>query len=331
MKIFHGPVNISGMAGILAREQKKAGADAVSYSVPNKYNYYTDRAFPTSDQPWDYLKFILGPALKFDVYQFYFGNSLTGQNLTEVRLLKALRKKVFFYFCGCDIRDSKSVIQTYQYSACKACWPMSCSANRKKATKIAESYANGVFVSTPDLLEFVDNSILLPQPIDIEILKKYIKIPSVKSNTIKIVHAPSNSQLKGSAFIEKAIENLIAKGYPIEFILIENKPHEEVLKICSQADIIIDQLLIGSYGQYSVEGMALGKPVVCYIRDDLKDLYPEKIPIVNANIADVEDVIKSLIDNDSLRESKGKESFDYVCNVHDVRVIAEKALSLYQS
>jgi len=37
------------------------------------------------------------------------------------------------------------------------------------------------------------------------------------------------------------------------------------------ADLLVDQLLTGWYGAVAVEMMALGKPVVCYLReDDLK-------------------------------------------------------------
>lgn len=316
------------MAGILAREQRKVGVEAASYALPNNFNYFADHTFPSKQPLWPYLKFLFGPALKFDVYQFYFGNSLTGLSLTDIAFLKALRKKIFFYFCGCDIRDSKSVIKTYKYSACKVCWPMQCSANRVKAKKLAEEYANGIFVSTPDLLEFVKNAIFIPQPIDLGFLKKH-NTSSNNGNKIKIVHAPSNSKIKGSIFIEKAIHNLKLKGYPIDFIIVDNRPHEEVMKVCSQADIIIDQLLIGSYGQYSVEGMALGKPVICYIREDLKSLYPEKIPIINANIENIEDIIKQTINDDTLRHTTGKEGYEYVSKVHDARVVAQKLLAIY--
>jgi len=87
--------------------------------------------------------------------------------LTVAVINLTLGRRVFFHFCGCDIRDSKHVIATYDYSACKTCWPQLCSPNRPRALDIARRFADGVFVSTPDLLEFMPGSTLLPQPIEL--------------------------------------------------------------------------------------------------------------------------------------------------------------------
>ena len=45
-------------------------------------------------------------------------------------------------------------------------------------------------------------------------------------------------------------------------------PHAEAMKLYSQADLVIDQVLAGWYGGFAVELMAMGKPVACYIRDE---------------------------------------------------------------
>jgi hypothetical protein len=319
------------MAGTLARNQRLLGIDATAYCSPNNYNYSSDYEFPKGIS--SYMSFLAKKGLMFDVYQFYFGNSLTKSKLADIKLLKLLRKKVFFYFCGCDIRDSKKVIKTYQYSACKKCWPMSCSANRITAIYMAENYANGVFVSTPDLLEFVKDSILLPQPIEIDMFEKFRNLSNTNKqdpNVIRIAHAPSNYQLKGSIYIEEAINALKKEGYPIEFILLRDHTYDEVMTICANSDIIIDQLLIGAYGQYAVEGMALGKPVICYIRDDLEDKYPQKLPLINANIENVKEKLRILIEDAALRESVGSSCLEYVSEVHDARLIAKKAFEYYQ-
>ena len=63
--------------------------------------------------------------------------------------------------------------------------------------------------------------------------------------------------------------------------------NKEARKRYETADILIDQLLAGWYGGLAVELMALGKPVICYIReDDLKYIPKEmrdELPIINAN------------------------------------------------
>lgn len=50
-------------------------------------------------------------------------------------------------------------------------------------------------------------------------------------------------------------------------------PHAEAQRWYLQADIIVDQVFCGTYGLLSVEAMAMGKPVVTYIRDDVKSFF----------------------------------------------------------
>ena len=210
---------------------------------------------------------------------------------------------------------------------------MACSANQKKALKSALKYANAIFVSTPDLIEFIPGSILLPQPIDIntfESMKKNIVTEKNQSGTIKIAHAPSNRKMKGTRYIEEAVSTLIASGYSIELLLVENLPYEEALHKCANADIVIDQLLIGSYGQYSVEMMALGKPVICYLRDDLLRHYSSELPIVNANPSNLIEVLKNLLDRKDDWDKLGRQGVKYVQQNHDSKVIAKKLIEHYK-
>ena len=63
-------------------------------------------------------------------------------------------------------------------------------------------------------------------------------------------------------------------------------PHAEAMKLYAQADLVIDQLLAGWYGGFAVETMAMGKPVVCYIRaEDLQFVPPAmvaELPLIPA-------------------------------------------------
>ena len=313
VKIYHGPQNIGGMAGVLASAQRDIGFTSISccYTTGN-FRYKSDQEIPLNNNYkkrfWELLKLLIKTTGRYNIFQFYFGESITGPFLLELPLLKILRKKIFFYFCGCDIRDSKLTIEKYRYSACKECWPMACSANQKKALKSALKYANAIFVSTPDLIEFIPGSILLPQPIDI--------------NTFE--------SMKGTRYIEEAVSTLIASGYSIELLLVENLPYEEALHKCANADIVIDQLLIGSYGQYSVEMMALGKPVICYLRDDLLRHYSSELPIVNANPSNLIEVLKNLLDRKDDWDKLGRQGVKYVQQNHDSKVIAKKLIEHYK-
>ncbi|MCA0424101.1 MAG: glycosyltransferase family 1 protein, partial [Proteobacteria bacterium] len=116
---------------------------------------------------------------------------------------------------------------------------------------------------------------------------------------LTIVHAPSHRGVKGTAHVLEAIERLRATGANIRFLAVENMPRDRALATYREADIVIDQLMIGWYGGLAVEAMALGKVVVCHINpDDLKFVPPElaaTLPIIRANAANLVPVLQALL------------------------------------
>ena len=47
--------------------------------------------------------------------------------------------------------------------------------------------------------------------------------------------------------------------------------HDVVQETLARADVVIDQLRVGFYGVYAQEAMARGKPLVVYVREDLRE------------------------------------------------------------
>ena len=126
-----------------------------------------------------------------------------------------------------------------------------------------------------------------------------------------------------------AIERLRAEGYPVELLMLEGVPHEQVAQFCSQADIAVDQLMIGAYGTVSIEMMAKGVPVVCRIRDDLRHHYPAGLPIISAGPDDVYDVLEGLLQRPETWNEVGRKGVEYVRQEHEMHVVAERTLALY--
>jgi glycosyltransferase involved in cell wall biosynthesis len=274
-------------------------------------------------------------AKEFDVFHFYFGESLSGSRLVDVRWLQRAGKQVFFYFCGCDIRDSKLVIDRHPISACAECWPMGCSANRDAAAEVANS-ADGVFVSTPDLFEFMPQATLLPQPLDLVrfgALRATAQATKIArdEDVIRIAHAPSNRTIKGTKYVEAAIEELRQRGRHVELVLVEGVSYTDSLAIYNSCDIAVDQMLIGAYGQFAVETMALGKPTVCFIRDDVSALYPAGLPIVSAEPTELADVLDDLIDRRDDWAALGARGVEFVERVHGSLNVAQIALDAYKT
>jgi glycosyltransferase involved in cell wall biosynthesis len=118
---------------------------------------------------------------------------------------------------------------------------------------------------------------------------------------LRIVHAPNHRTIKGTRFFIDAVEQLRAEGVPVELVLLERVPNERIRETIRAADVVADQLVVGWYAMFALEGMAMRKPVLCYLRPDLKQLYeragliaPGEIPIVECTPETVKEAIRGL-------------------------------------
>ena len=93
--------------------------------------------------------------------------------------------------------------------------------------------------------------------------------PSSETRKPKVVHAPSIKTTKGTEHVIAAVEKLRKMGLDFEYIEVSGVSHQKAIQIYSKADIVVDQLRIGSHGAFACEAMALGKPVICYIPAEL--------------------------------------------------------------
>jgi glycosyltransferase involved in cell wall biosynthesis len=151
-----------------------------------------------------------------------------------------------------------------------------------------------------------------------------------KGDLIKIFHAPNHVTIKGSRHFQNAITELKNEGYNVEIVFVQKRPNEEVLKIMRECDIIADQLIVGWYAMTALEGMALGKPVLCFLHSELLELYCEQgvihedeIPLVNCNFYNVKEKIKELLDHPDLITEIGKKSRKFVEKHHSIEAIGK--------
>lgn len=182
-------------------------------------------------------------------------------------------------------------------------------------------------VTTPDLLEFVPDARYIPVAVDLDRFHPISGSPPGKRK-IRVVHAPTRRDLKGTRYIISAVENLRARDVPIELKLVEGQTRLDAIELYHQADIAIDQLLIGWYGLFAVEAMAMGKPVIAYIRDDLRKYAPD-LPIISATPATIETILENLVDDVSLQQSLGQAGREFVKQIHEPRRIATLVTEFY--
>jgi hypothetical protein len=212
----------------------------------------------------------------------------------EISLLKLLKTKVFVQYQGSDARQKDYCFNHFQvmlpeHARSYTRNDLLKDENKREQIMRLEQVAQGIYSLNPDLMYVLPSRTkFLPYcHIDLDIWKSPHFSPSDFRGVLKIGHAPSNRDVKGTDQIMKVIQDLQSThGKMFEFHLIENVPYEKVMDAYQSVDILVDQIYAGWYGGLAVEAMALGKPVLCYIRqDDLKFIPPEMaedLPIIKS-------------------------------------------------
>lgn len=337
MRILHAPGNIAGQASIISRAQRKLGvkSDVLVFSQ-NAFNYECDINLNLNKKPM-VIRLILQAInfirclFKYDVFHFHFNGSLLPYNI-DLPILKIFKKKIIMHHWGSDVIQSDFDIAVDYYlftmEDLKETYPNGNSDKIRERINRNNKYVDVSIVGDYSLLPFSSDSIVIRQAIDLT------KLPfvgcEVKRENIKIVHAPSDRKKKGTKYILPVMERLKKEGYAIDLILVENKTNKEALEIYKDADIIIDEVLMGPYGILAIEGMALGKPVLCR-RDEKLSKYYNDLPIINTPPNKIYNNLKTLIENPTMRRELGIKGRRYVEKNHDAKKIAKQLIELYKS
>lgn len=373
MRILHCPEIVAGNAQQLARSEREVGLDskAIAFRQTN-FAYDSDEILLPSNAGRVRLEiarwWLLWRALSFDIIHYNFGQSImptalhykdnrlkeyslitrliihaysNALELLDVRLLKLLGKKIIVTYQGDDARQGDYCRSNFRITAATEVGEdyYSPVADQMKRLRIAkfEKLADRIFALNPDLLYVLPKKthFLRYSHIDLNV---WGMVPErrIEGRLPVVLHAPSHQGVKGTKFILDAVNKLKNKGLEFEFVLIEGMSNAEAKKQYEQADILIDQLFAGWYGGLSVEFMALGKPVICYIRnEDLKfipDEMRDQLPIINATPTTIADVLEYwLTSGVEQLHQKGIESRSFAEKWHDPLRIANLMKQEYES
>lgn len=251
----------------------------------------------------------------------------------DFTLIKLLRKPSIVQFHGMDFRNN------LKWSTSNPWWSESFSTEEmslfteRAATTQKEFAAAGIqfglsFGMMPSVeSKYMKSAHIMERAIDIAQLEK--RADYSEREKVVIVHGPSFPQRKGTQYILEAMEE-IKKVRNVEFKLLVDMDHDELLREVCGADIAIDQLICGDYGVFAVEAMASGAAVVANICDELLLAYPSALPIANANPLTIKEVILRLIDCPEERVARGKAGPSYAYKVHSIEETAPEILRVYR-
>lgn len=343
MRIFHGPVNICNIGRHLADWQRKKGAisDFVTYQ---DYIITQESHLDLHLEEYSKLKrivikisFFITCLIKYDFFHFYYGGSFLPFNI-DMPILRLFKKKIIMTYCGSEVRLIEVEKKRNPYSHLLKISRDDPKYDRKKKFimrwqrlwvnrffAIRNIYASAIHVIPKHKVE---KDIWVNNTMDLDAYRPH----TYKTKEIPVlIHAPSEVGIKGTEYIEKAIEELKLKGYKFEYRRLQNVLNAEAQRIYKEeADIIIDQFILGGFGNLAVEAMYYGKPVLCYIIDEVKEKHYPDCPIVNANIDNLKEKIIWLIENPGERIRLGKEGRAFVEQHFDRKKINQKLWDMYQ-
>lgn len=146
-----------------------------------------------------------------------------------------------------------------------------------------------------------------------------------------IFHAPNHRLTKGTKFLEKAVAELQEEGLRIELDIAEKVSNKEVLHRMQRAHIVADQFVIGWYAIFAIEALSLGKPVLCYLREDLLSFYQNvdllergEMPIINTEVNTIKESIKRLYQDPAMCEKISKNGIEFIKRHHSLQAVGLK-------
>ncbi len=318
MNVLHGMSEISGQGYYTIQGLRRNGVNAeLAVFSDGKSSYEADIILDRT-KPQQVRDFAERKAKEIDIFHSHAGDAILPDQ-SDLDLLKKNNVRIFAEFHGTEIRyifnDIPLPFAPKEYID---------SEERLQRQKLL---LNLIDKSDGIILHSAGQCPYLPQPLSKPVyivplrvdVKKYEPQYETDHERLRIVHAPTNRRFKGTDRILEALEHV---KEDFELVLVEGKTPEEARKIYRTADIIIDQISGGSYGVFSIEAMALGKPIIAYISEQTRLRHP-LLPVVSADFDSLGEVVSSLIPDKQRRIRLGKSGREYVERYHDnVRVTA---------
>jgi glycosyltransferase involved in cell wall biosynthesis len=244
-------------------------------------------------------------------------------NPLELQVYRLLGIDVFLWAYGADVRSRQKTMTFGEPNCCTDCTQVgvACICDDSVAARHMarlRRLSRAIF-SMGDMIEYTPGSRndLFYWPVDLESdggNKYRPRFPdSQEGYALRVVHAPNHRMFKGTRFLERAVAELREEGVAIELVLVESLPNDEALEVYRSADLIFDQCLVGFHGYFALEGMALGKPVMCFIREPARYLLAaEECPLVNTHVMTLKSDLRALARDRARLQVLGRQGRSYI-------------------
>lgn len=136
-------------------------------------------------------------------------------------------------------------------------------------------------------------------------------------------------ETKGKPEVISLLKKLKSKDI-LDYDLVQKMPFSECMQRRIMGDIVIDDIVTGSFHQTTLEGLAAGKPTLAYLDARTQMVLSQltgstDIPIINVRYFEAERVLAALAKDRVLREEIGQFSRDWMLKYYS----EDKMIALY--
>jgi glycosyltransferase involved in cell wall biosynthesis len=245
---------------------------------------------------------------------------LNGDDFTgDVDVLRRHGVQVALVFHGSEIRNPRAHAERHRWSPFADPADELTARLQRQVDVLAprvRAFDGPVYVSTPDLLDDLPGATWLPVVVDTAQwtpggLPLERRVPTV-------LHAPSNTALKGTSAVEEVVTRLTDRGL-FEYRRLEEVPPADMPALIREADIVLDQYSIGSYGVLAAQAMAAGRVTIGHVHQTIRDRTPADIPIIEATLDTLEAVLLQVLDDRARARESAAAGVSFVAELHDGR------------
>ena len=280
------------------------------------------------------LLLLLWALPRYDVFIFLTRGSFLKH--FDLPVLKLLNKKIVFIYPGNErapyISGSRMALGAKSLSI-EQC--IREAEKTKKSMRTMNKYAD-VLIDYPPTGHFHERPFALSVtvPYEDDINQEAIERDS-HTGSVRILHAPSYPEYKGTSEIRQVIKALESKGYNIEFVEVSGKPHSVVLEELLRCDFVVDELYNDApLGCLATEAAFHGKPTVnagYYAEHIRKDIPADWIPpSYFCHPDEIEQAIEKMIVDEDYRLELGRKAKAFVETHCSPKQIANHYLQLIQ-
>lgn len=165
----------------------------------------------------------------------------------------------------------------------------------------------------------------MPNPIDVDSISRFKKPfePGVDGPP-KIAHYPHYKNYGADLYPNyySALYELEKEG-KCKVVEVLRMEYSKALELVSQCDIVMGKILpsVGWFGRFELEGMALGKPAVAFVSDELYEKYRPSVHRTTKET--LKQDLEALIADHAKQKQLSAAGADYATRMHSTKNVCE--------